>query len=129
MADSEKHLELVDQVLRLNQTGKIKLTTSTFVLSEFVYTQQSYYEVPRKEVVENLEAITQIKNIVILDRTNFQQAFKLFKLKKNKKWSDCVIAAQVPENYKLCSFDQDLAKVIGKKRFLTPAEAVREMSV
>lgn len=128
IADSEEHTELVDRVLQLNKSGKVRLSTSTFVLSEFVYTQQSYYRVRYEEVVENLEAIAQIKNIVILERTDFQRTLDLFKQRKNNKWSDCVIAAQVPENYSLCSFDQDLEKLIGKKRFLTPVEAMSNVA-
>ena len=120
LCDHEKHFKIAEAILQLNEESKIKLATSTFVLSEIVYTEQSFYKIDRSDVAEDIKTISSIKNILLVEKTNLPKTVDLFTSNKSTKWSDCIIVAQIPDNYKLCSFDEDLKKIIGKDRFISP---------
>jgi len=120
LRDHEKHFKIAEAILQLNEESKIKLATSTFVLSEIVYTEQSFYKIDRSDVAEDIKTISSIKNILLVEKTNLPKTVDLFTSNKSTKWSDCIIVAQIPDNYKLCSFDEDLKKIIGKDRFISP---------
>lgn len=125
MKDNESHFELVRNILKLNETSSLRLSTSTFVLSEIIYTEQSIYKINRNETVKDIRMISLIKNIFLVDQTYLSKTIELFSQYSNVKWSDCIIATQVPKNYKLCSFDAGLEKIIGKERFISPEEVVK----
>lgn len=119
--DAEKQLETVKNILQLANQGNLHLATSTFVLSEFIFVEMSVYKIQKKSVIEDLEAIHQLRGIWIVAKTEFSSSFALFRTNQTSlKWSDCVIASQIPKDYKLCSFDKRLEKLIGKERFIYP---------
>ena len=124
IGDHEEHLSIVRKILELNEESKLNISSSTFVLSEIVYTQQSFYQIKRADIISDIQTICSIKNLLLIERTNLEKTLKLFSIHKNAKWSDCIIVAQVPANYQLCSFDQGLAKIIGEKRFVTPEKVI-----
>ena len=117
--DLEEHYFIANKVFTLNDEGKIKLATSTIVISEFVFTQTTFYKINRKDIQDDITAILSVKNLLIIDKTNIHKTINYYS-HKNSKWADCLIASQVPENYKLCSFDTGLEKIIGKNRFVSP---------
>lgn len=98
------------------------VSTSTFVLSEFIYVENSFYKITKPDSIQDLEAIRTIRNLWLISNTNFDLSFHIFKQFEKVKWSDCMIVAQVPESYTLCSFDKRLEKLIGGKRFIDPVE-------
>ena len=121
IGDDEKQLETVKNILQLANQGNLQLATSTFVLSEFIYVEMSFYKIQKKSVIEDLEAIHQVRGIWIVEKTEFSSSFAIFRTNQTSlKWSDCIIATQVPKDYKLCSFDKRLEKLIGKERFIYP---------
>ena len=124
IGDHEEHLSIVRKILELNEESKLNISSSTFVLSEVIYTQQSFYQIKRTDIISDIQTICSTKNLLLIERTNLEKTLKLFSIHKNAKWSDCTIATQVPENYQLCSFDHDLSKIIGEKRFITPEKVV-----
>ena len=122
LCDHEKHFKIAEAILQLNEESKIKLATSTFVLSEIVYTEQSFYRIDRLNVIDDIKAISSVKNLLLVEKTNLTKTVDLFTSNKSTKWSDCIIVAQVSDNYKLCSFDENLKKTIGKDRFISPED-------
>lgn len=122
LRDNETHFKLAQNILVLNEESKIKLATSTFVLSEIVYTEQSFYKINRNDVVEDIKTIKSIKNLLLVEKTNLSKTLDLFSTNKNTKWSDCIIATQIPDNYKLCSFDKGLEKLMQKGKFISPED-------
>lgn len=128
IGDEEKQLKIVKQILELSEESKIKLATSTFILSEFVFVETSFYKISKKDIIKDLNTITAIRNILLIEKTDFNESLQYYKesTSKMQKWSDCVIAAQVPQRFKLCSFDERLEKLIGKDRFIHPAKAVKK---
>lgn len=127
IADNEEFFLQVKRLIELAEEGRVRLSASTFVLSEFVYVESSFYKIDKKNIVEDLESISSIKNIRIIESTDFYRALEIFKKSSEKKWSDCIIISSVPENYFLCSFDLKLKNLIGKKRFVTPQEAIERI--
>lgn len=125
IGDHLGHLAIVRKILELNDESKLKLAISTFVLSEIIYTEQSFYNITRGSIMEDIHAISSIKNILLVEQTNIKKTIQLFNAHKNAKWSDCIIAAQVPDNYQLCSFDTKLARIIGEKQFIAPHEVIQ----
>lgn len=124
IGDNEDQLNLVEEILQLNEQGVASLATSSFVLSEFVYVESSFYKISKSDLIEDLESIVGIKNLFFIEKTNFLAGLELYKKSplKTVKWSDCMIATQIPTNYKLCSFDGRLEKLIGRDRFIHPAQ-------
>ena len=124
IGDEKDHLEVVQEIFKNNDEGKLRIATSTFVLSEFIYTERSFYKISKVSVVEDLEAIQMVRGIWIIEHTDFPSSFQLFKKSQANKWSDCVIVSQVPEDYIFCSFDEGLEKLIWRERFVSPDKVI-----
>ncbi|MBI4129829.1 PIN domain-containing protein [Candidatus Roizmanbacteria bacterium] len=124
--DDREMYDAVEELLLSATESKIHLATSTVVLTEIMYTLKSFYKQNNSRIQQHIDSILEITNLVLLDKTNFKQAYTLHK-KRNVKISDCLIATQVPESYKLCSFDNDLEKIIGKNRFITPGKVLSQI--
>lgn len=120
IGDNGKQLEITRQILQKANEGKVMVSTSTFVLSEFIYVENSFYKIPKLDSIQDLEAIRTIRNLWLISSTNFDLSLQIFKQSEKVKWSDCMIVAQVPESYSLCSFDKRLEKLISKQRFIDP---------
>lgn len=118
---------MVDQVKKIfsqAESGKYKLATSAIVLSEIIYTLQSFYGLKKKDVEKHITYILEMKNLLLIDTTKFKKAFSIY-AKHSQKISDCLIITQVPQNYFLCTFDKELKKLIGEKRFISPKQAAQ----
>ena len=117
--DNEEMYNAVEQLLALAEESNIQVATSTIVLTEIVYTLKSFYKLDVKTIIKHIDSILAIKSLKLVEKTDFPIAYKIYK-KYGQKISDCLIVSQVPVNYKLCSFDRDLKKLIGKNRFIYP---------
>lgn len=124
--DNEDQYALSERLLELNESGKIKIATSSFVLSECIHVETSFYKIKQDDVLDDLDAITATKNLWLLQSLEFEPAKIVYEKNKRSsvKWSDCVIVSQVPPSYTLCSFDERLKHLIGKDRFLHPKDAI-----
>lgn len=124
IGDSEEHQKIVAHILDLAEQGMTKISTSSFVLSEFIYVEGSFYRIKKEDTIQDIEAILKLKNLWLINKTDFINSFILYKGTSNKsyKWSDCTIIKQVPPSYRFCSFDERLKKLIGEKRFVHPRE-------
>lgn len=127
IGDNPDQLEIVKRIFNLNEEGNIKVSTSGFVLSEFIYVESSFYKIKKADTIVDVETILKLRNLWLIDKTNFLSSFKLYKssMSKSYKLSDCIIINQVSRSYKLCSFDERLMKLIGEKRFIHPNEVVK----
>ena len=123
--DNQEMYETVEKILLCVLHSEIRIATSTIVLTEIMYTLQSFYKCDQKTIQKHVDSILQIANLVLIDETNFRRAYEYHK-KKKVKISDCLIVTQVPEKYKLCSFDEELKNIIGKSRFISPEEVIKD---
>lgn len=126
IGDDSKHLEITTRIFQMVDEGKIIIATSSFILSEFIHVETTFYKISRKNIIEDLQAIRSMRNIWLVEKLDFNAGFAIYndKLNRNIRWSDCVIMSQVPKSYRLCSFDKRLEKPIGKDRFIDPKEII-----
>jgi len=99
-------LELFSQI----ENGKYRPYISTIVLLEINYILTSTLKIKKAEAFKIFEAIFKIRNLVIMEKTNFPKAFKLYQ-KTGIKLADCLIASQNPPKAILCTYDQDFLKI------------------
>lgn len=102
----EHSLKLILQA----EQGKIRLYTSTVVLMEINHVAQRIYQIPKAQIIIWFKAIQKIRNITIINKTNFDLALNLYE-NYNIKLADCIIASQLPVNVILVSFDEELPKI------------------
>lgn len=92
------------------EQGKTKLYTSTVVLMEINYVARRIYQIPKDQIIIWFKAIQKVRNITIIEKTNFDLALSFYQ-KYNIKLADCIIASQLPKNTILISFDGELSKI------------------
>lgn len=108
--DIQDQYEATKNLLALVEEGRFKIYTSTVVLLELQYVLQKLYKLSFKEMIEVFKAIKRIRGITIIERTNFDLALQFYK-KYKIKFTDCLIASQLPQNTVLISFDEELSKI------------------
>lgn len=108
--DIQDQYEATKNLLALVEEGRFKIYTSTVVLLELQYILQKLYKLSFKEMIEVFEAIKRMRGITIIERTNFDLALQFYR-KYKIKFTDCLIASQLPKNTVLVSFDEELSKI------------------
>lgn len=88
----------------------MKPYTSTIVLLELHYVGSKTYNIPENEVMNWLQAIFEMRNMTIIEKTDFKKAI-VFCKKYRIKLADCLIASQIPKNTVLVTFDEELRKI------------------
>ena len=96
------------------EEGIHQAQTSSIVFLEVSYVLKSIYKIPSREIVEVLKSIRSLKNLKVIEKTNLDRALQLHS-KYNVKFSDCLIASQIPENTVLITFDKEFNKIPGIK--------------
>lgn len=99
----------VQKLIEAIEEGNFLPYTSGIVFLELAYVLERTYKLPHKKVCEHLEAVSEIRNLTILDSLETKKVLKTFNL-VNVKYADCLIAAQIPEDMLLVSFDRDFTK-------------------
>jgi len=118
--DDEEKAQRVLALLKRVERGEEKITTSSLVIFETIFTLESFYKVPKKEVKELMLPILNLKGLKLPDKGLYQQALNNY-VKKNVSFTDAFNATfmfkkGIKEFY---SYDEDFAKMEGIKR-LTP---------
>ena len=98
--------ELIAQI----EAGRWRVYTSTIVLLEINYVLNSIYKIKINKVIKDIELILKTRNLTLIEKTDFRQALKLYRQTKIKL-TDCLIAAQLPREMTLVSYDQDFKKL------------------
>ena len=120
--DGETHNEQAKILIESIQEGKLAPYTSSIVLSELNYVLLKLYNVHKKQVIEKLTKIFELRNLVLVERTNIRKAVQYYET-HNLKFGDCMIIPQVLKNMPFITFDRDFKKVKGLQ-VLTPGEVV-----
>lgn len=120
--DVKEQYEECVQFFSVVEEGKIRPYTSSLVLLEINYVLSVTYKIAKEEILKDINAILQTRNLVLIEETNFPKAWQLY-TKVNVKLVDCLIVSQLPEDIILCSFDQEFRKFEGIQ-LTTPAELI-----
>lgn len=97
-------------IIRASENGQIEPYISNIVIQEIIYTLMKVYKFDKNKVLAWLSDLVKLRNLVLIEKTNTPKALGLYR-KYNIKFGDCLIAAQVPENVILCTYDTDFAKI------------------
>ncbi|MBM3209112.1 type II toxin-antitoxin system VapC family toxin [Candidatus Shapirobacteria bacterium] len=124
LADKKDQFEACQKLLDLNEQGKLRSYTSTIVFLEIAYTLASFYKIERKQIIADLEDVLLARNLTLIEKTDFANAFSLFQ-QYQIKMADCLIATQLPKGAALCTYDQDFKKIRGLAA-LTPEEILKQ---
>ena len=93
--------------------NNIKAYTSTVVLTEVVFTLQSFYYFEKQEVMRALKSIINLKGLQIKDKHDHLRAVELYK-KYSIKYIDALIASEdeiFDKKIIVVSYDRDFDKI------------------
>ena len=102
--------ESVEKLLNSIEEGKYLPYTSSIVLMEIAFVLSRLYKKLNKEIITCLEAILETRNITILEETDSKIAFSYYK-ELGIKFSDCLIASQIPKDMIFITYDSDFPKI------------------
>lgn len=109
-----------ERIFEVIKDGKIKPYISNVVFMELVFVLTRQYKFKKDIVVKVLANLLNLRNLVVIEKTNTRQAIRIYK-KNNIKYGDCLIATQVPEGVSIVTYDTDFSKIPFLKS-ITPAE-------
>lgn len=109
-ADDEIKFKDCLKLIELIEKGKIRPYTSNIVILEILFILTRLYRFAKKEALEAIKKILDLRNLTLIETTNTKKAIKIFE-KYNIKFPDCLIATQVPTGAKLVSYDTDFSKI------------------
>ncbi|KKR09893.1 MAG: hypothetical protein A3D24_03605 [Candidatus Blackburnbacteria bacterium RIFCSPHIGHO2_02_FULL_39_13] len=95
-------------------SGDIRPYVSGVVIQEILYILTRLYKFPKLGVIADLQKILQLRNVVLIEKTDTEKALLLFK-RHAIKYGDCLISTQVPKSVVLISYDSDFGKIKGLK--------------
>lgn len=100
----------------LLKTAKEKLILTDVTMAEIVWVLSSYYELPKKEIIEKIEGILGLE-IFEINRDIIGQALTYYR-QYNLDWIDAYLAAYGKRNKikTILSYDRDLDKISEVKR-------------
>ncbi len=110
LVDNPSQSQSAIKLFQAAESGYIKIVTSAIVLLEITYVLKSFYEFTKKQVSDVLKNMLDTRGLYIIEKTNTKKALEYF-FKYRIKFSDCLIASQVPEDALLCTFDNDFRKI------------------
>lgn len=107
------------RLFEIIEEGRLRPYISNVVILEILFVLKKQYKFPKEKVIDDINTILSIRNLTVIEKTNTQRAFTLYK-KYNIKFGDCLIATQIPKGVKLVSYDSEFIKI--KIPTFTPAE-------
>jgi len=118
--DDEEKAQKVLALLKRVEKAEEKVTISSLVIFETVFTLESFYKVPKKEIKELILPILNLRGLKLPDKETYHQALDIY-ANKNISFTDAFNTAfclrkGIKEIY---SYDEDFDKIEGIKR-ITP---------
>lgn len=110
----------VQKLIAAIENGQRLPYTSAIVLLEIAYVLKTAYKQPKDKINRYLKSMCSIRNMTVIDKTNTKKALEILE-KTGVKFSDCLIASQIPNGATLATFDKDFLKIKGLT-IKTPAE-------
>jgi predicted nucleic-acid-binding protein len=90
--------------------GKKNAEILDVVIVECVYVMEKYYEIPKREIVEKLNAILNFSGIVNPDKSEILEALLKYE-NSNIDIVDCILAARSSLEKIVLSFNRDIVKL------------------
>lgn len=100
----------VKKLVELVEEGKFLPYISPIVLLELTFVLGKTYKLPKEKLNSYVQAILDIRNLTIIEKTDTKRAIKWYE-EINIKFTDCLIASQMKEDMVLVSFDREFLKI------------------
>ena len=98
------------QIIAEADAGRFNLEILPLVVSETIYTLESFYEMPKKEVCDKLLIFLQSRGIIPRDKEVIIDALKRYRTHNVHFVDACIAAYGVASNISIHSFDRDFKK-------------------
>lgn len=115
--DKKKFKDCVHLLEIIEKGGKIRPYVSNIVILEILFVLTRVYKFSKKEVLEGIQKILDLRNLTLIEKTNTREAIETFQ-RLNIKFPDCLIATQVPRSSKIVTYDEDFSKIKNLSVFL-----------
>lgn len=125
--DLEEKVAECERLFELIRDGKVKPYISNIVILELIFVLTRQYNFKKETVLKALKELLNLRNITVIEVTKTERVLQLF-MKHNIKYTDCLIAAQIPKGVTLVTYDGDFSKIPALKP-ITPAEIFNPDSV
>ncbi len=102
------------RLFEMIEAGEIRAYTSSFVIAEFLFVLIKQYKYPKAKVVDAAISFLKLRNMTLIESGDTSLALKLYR-QYPIKYSDCLIATQIPQKAVLMTYDQDFNKIPGLK--------------
>ena len=105
--DVPAQADLVESMLRHAAKGQVYLVTTSMVIAEIIWTLESFYEIPKKDIQRKVLAILNTDGLEVEDADLILQAIGLY-VEKNVDFIDAYNAAWMLKHdiKKAITFDQ-----------------------
>lgn len=119
--DDEEKAQRVLVLLKRVEKGKERVITSPLVIFETIFTLESFYKVPQKEIKELMLPILKMKGLRLSNKEIYEQALYIYAAKKNLSFTDAFNSAFILKKgiKEIYSYDEDFDKIKEIKR-ITP---------
>lgn len=117
LADNPKQSPSTKRLFKQAEENKLKLITHSIIIAEIIWTLDSFYKQPKKEIVKKLKKILSLKALEVIDREALISALSLYE-DKNMDFIDAFSAAWMKKQIisQIYSFDRDFDKIEGIRR-------------
>lgn len=120
LQDHPQQFFLVQKLLKDIEESCFRPYTSTIVFLEVHYVLKNFYNLSLGKTLFYLEKMRETRNLTVIEETHLDKALEYYR-KYKIKFSDCLIASQLPKNIILVTFDTELPR-IKEINVKTPAE-------
>ncbi len=108
--DKKKFEDCVNLLETIENQGKFRPYTSNVVILEILFVLTKVYKISKKDVIEGIQKVLNIRGITLIEKTEIRKAIETFQ-KLNIKFADCLIATQVQKGTKIVTYDEDFSKI------------------
>lgn len=107
---NEKEGRSINKLFGLIKLGKIIPYCSNIVFLEIFFVMVSLYKFEKSTVAEDIRKFLNLRNLVIVEKTNTRLAFEYLQ-KYGVKLADAFIATQVPKKVVMVTSDKEFKKL------------------
>lgn len=107
---NEIEFKSVNQLINLAKEGRITPYSSNIVFLEVFFVLVSLYKFNKLTVGKDLTSLFDLRNLVIIEKTDTRKAFEYCQ-QFQIKLADAFVATQIPEKVILSTFDKEFKKL------------------
>lgn len=108
--DNQKQYDDVKSLITANESGLLKLYTSSIIFLEINYVLKNLYKFKFEEILEVMDNVRKAREITLLRNTDLDKTIDFYRHYRIK-FTDCLIAGQLRKDITLVTFDLEFRKL------------------